>query len=111
MMLMCNCVRMYLHTNSQCVRAVQQIYIYICIYIYTYNHIYIVYTCILSLHPASGFLSTDYVSNEKRAPGWLGYIGDKKLPSSIGVTISHEIRIPINQPVQLFAAGTAGFLQ
>ena len=25
-----------------------------------------------------------YVSNEKRAPGWLGYIGDEILPSYIG---------------------------
>ena len=26
-----------------------------------------------------------YVSNEKRAPGWLGYIGDEILPSYIGI--------------------------
>ena len=40
------------------------------------------------------------LSNEKRAPGWLGYIGDEKLPSYIGhYFINHEIRIPINQPV------------
>ena len=39
------------------------------------------------------------LSNEKRAPGWLGYIGDKKLPRYIGIIINHEIRIPINQPV------------
>ena len=25
------------------------------------------------------------MSNEKRAPGWLGYIGDEKLPSYIGI--------------------------
>ena len=29
------------------------------------------------------------MSNEKRAPGWLGYIGDEKLPSYIGVLINH----------------------
>ncbi len=29
------------------------------------------------------------VSNEKRAPGWLGYIGDEKLPSYIGIIINH----------------------
>ena len=37
------------------------------------------------------------LSNE-RNPGWLGYIGDEILPSYIGIIISHEIRIPINQP-------------
>ena len=26
---------------------------------------------------------------KKRAPGWLGYIGDEKLPSCIGIMISH----------------------
>ena len=31
--------------------------------------------------------------------GWLGFIGDVKLPSYIGIRINHEIRIPINQPV------------
>ena len=39
------------------------------------------------------------VSNEKRAPGCLGYVGDEILPSYIGILISHDIRIPINQPV------------
>ena len=34
----------------------------------------------------------------KENPGWLGYIGDEILPSYIGIIISHEIRIPINQP-------------
>ena len=29
------------------------------------------------------------VSHEKRAPGWLCYIGDEKLPSSVGIIISH----------------------
>ena len=29
------------------------------------------------------------VSNEKRAPGWLDYIGDEILPSYIGIIISH----------------------
>ena len=39
------------------------------------------------------------MSNEKRALGWLGYIGDEKLPSCIGhYFINHEIRIPINHP-------------
>ena len=44
------------------------------------------------------FLFTAQVSNEKN-PGCLVYIGDKKLPSYIGILINHEIRIPINQPV------------
>ena len=30
-----------------------------------------------------------YMSHEKRAPGWLGYIGDDKLASHIGIIISH----------------------
>ncbi len=46
--------------------------------------------------------SRKLLSNEKRAPGCLGYIGDEFLPSYIGIImdyfISHEIRIPINQP-------------
>ena len=28
-------------------------------------------------------------NSEKTAPGWLGYIGDQKLPSCIGIIISH----------------------
>ena len=38
-----------------------------------------------------------HLSNEKRAPGWLGYIGDQRLPSYIGIIKSHDIRIPVNQ--------------
>ena len=36
-------------------------------------------------------------------PGWLGCIGDEKLPSYIGTIISHckdLVRIPFNQPVE-----------
>ena len=29
------------------------------------------------------------MSHEKRAPGWLGYIGDDILPSYIGIIINH----------------------
>ena len=29
------------------------------------------------------------MSHEKRAPGWLGYIGDEKLPSYMGIIINH----------------------
>ena len=29
------------------------------------------------------------MSNEKRAAGWLGYIGDEILPSYIGIIINH----------------------
>ena len=29
------------------------------------------------------------LSNEKRAPGWLGFIGDENLPSYIGILINH----------------------
>ena len=38
------------------------------------------------------------MSNEKRAPGWLGYIGDEILPSYIGIIINH-CKDPIKQPV------------
>ena len=40
------------------------------------------------------------LSNEKRAPGWLGYIyiGDEKLPSYIGIIINH-CEDPYNYPV------------
>ena len=34
---------------------------------------------------------------KKRAPGCLGFIGDDILPNA-GITINHEIRIPIQQP-------------
>ena len=30
-----------------------------------------------------------YMSNEKRAPGWLDYIGDEILPSYIGILSNH----------------------
>ena len=39
-----------------------------------------------------------HLVDEKRALGWLGYIGDEILPSYIGIMRHHEIRIPINQP-------------
>ena len=29
------------------------------------------------------------LSNEKRAPGWLGYIGDEILPMYMGIIINH----------------------
>ena len=29
------------------------------------------------------------MSNEKRAPGWLGYIRDEILPNFIGIIVSH----------------------
>ncbi len=32
---------------------------------------------------------TAHLSNEKRAPGLLGYIGDEILPSYIGIIINH----------------------
>ena len=38
------------------------------------------------------------MSNEKRAPGCLGYIGDEILHRDIGITINHDIRISIKQP-------------
>ncbi len=34
-------------------------------------------------------VSTSQLSHEKRALGWLGYIGDDILPSSIGITRNH----------------------
>ena len=38
------------------------------------------------------------LSNEKRAPGCLGYIGDDQLPMLYrDLIISHEIKIPIKQ--------------
>ena len=40
-----------------------------------------------------------HVSHEKRAPGWLGYIGDEKLPSYIGDYFINHYKDPvINQP-------------
>ncbi len=30
------------------------------------------------------------MSHEKRAPGWLGYIRDQKLPSYMGILINHS---------------------
>ena len=30
-----------------------------------------------------------YLAMKKRAPGWLGYIGDEILPNYIGIIISH----------------------
>ena len=30
-----------------------------------------------------------YMGNEKRAPGWLGYIGDEILPRYIGIILNH----------------------
>ena len=38
-----------------------------------------------------------FSSNEKKAPGCLGFIGDDILPNA-GTTTNHEIRIPIQQP-------------
>ena len=32
--------------------------------------------------------------NHEKNPGWLGYIGDDILPSYMGISINHEIRIP-----------------
>ena len=34
------------------------------------------------------------MSQEKRAPGWLGYIGDDKLPIYIGIIINHNNKDP-----------------
>ena len=41
-----------------------------------------------------------HVSNEKNL-GWLGYIGDDKLPNYIGIIMNHckDPGIPINHPV------------
>ena len=50
------------------------------------------------------------MSNEKRAPGWLGFIGDEILSSYIGIIINHEIRIPRNQPGWLMESREPGFL-
>ena len=36
-----------------------------------------------------------HLSNEKRAPGCLGYIGDEQLPSYLGIISKTIIRIPI----------------
>ena len=40
------------------------------------------------------------LSNEKKHPGWLGYIGDRTIQLCRDYFRNHEIRIPINQPVQ-----------
>ena len=36
---------------------------------------------------------------KKKHGFFLGYTGDDKLPSYMGIIINHEIRIPIKQPV------------
>ena len=41
----------------------------------------------------------DHLSNEKRAPGCLGCIGEKTTQLCGDYFINHDIRIPINQPV------------
>ena len=41
------------------------------------------------------------MSNEKRVPGCLGYIGDHTTQLRWDYFINHEIRIPINQPTIL----------
>ena len=46
------------------------------------------------------------LSNEKRAPGWLGYIGDEKLPSYIGIIINHYK----DPPTQIIQAEQGMFL-
>ena len=38
------------------------------------------------------YLRTNEV-HEKRAPGYLGYIGDEILPSYIGIIINHELPV------------------
>ena len=43
--------------------------------------------------------SIDRWAMKKKVPGCLVYIGGEILPSYIGIIISHEIRIPIDQPV------------
>ena len=49
----------------------------------------------LSIHYLAGdflsLLATEgQLSNEKRAPDWLGYIGDEILPRFIGIIINHD---------------------
>ena len=39
----------------------------------------------------------NHMSNEKRAPGGLGYIGDELLPSCIGILTNHDVRILIKK--------------
>ena len=42
----------------------------------------------------------DQLSNEKRAPGCLGFVGDDILPMLYrDYFINHDVRIPTNQPV------------
>ena len=36
------------------------------------------------------------MSNEKRAPGCLGFIGDDKLPGYVGIVINHYINDKYN---------------
>ena len=49
--------------------------------------------------------SKQQLSNEKRAPGWLGYIRDFFVPSYKGIISEAIIRIPISQPVQCKVGG------
>ena len=53
------------------------------------------------------------MSNEQRAPGWLGYIGDELLPSLFwDYFINHEIRIPFltNQDPNMLLPSSLGKL-
>ena len=55
----------------------------------------------------------NHMSNEKRAPGGLGYIGDELLPSCIGILTNHDVRILIKkQPGRLmdFVSGRCFFV-
>jgi len=42
--------------------------------------------------------------SREKFPGWLDHLGDEILPSYIGIIISDEIRIPINEPGFNFGA-------
>ena len=43
--------------------------------------------------------------------GCVGYVRDEQLPSYVGIIMSHEIRIPIKQPVFQWISYPAGFFE
>ena len=58
------------------------------IHIYIYTHLLAFMVGIMIFHEMMCPFQNN-LSNEKRAPGCLGYIGNEILPSYIGLIISH----------------------
>ena len=52
---------------------------------------------ISTCHPSTD-AGPNHLSSDQLTPGCLLYRGDEILPSYMGIVISHEIRITMNQP-------------